>query len=277
MAVSLGDPVLSLYERFSLYNSPYVAHGEGRAVDLYPADEQTGFETQPVVSPVTGTVLDVERVRAPPKPYAEADDYLALVDTGTHIARLLHVEPDVNPGDTIERGESLGRLVRAGFFAPWVPNHLHLEFRPTDANPYRASGSVPITLDVDIHPIEWDGSGTVVAAGETWALLDSPSHPRAGERFVGVGSDGGVLDGGCPHYDGGGLFGNGEVAKVAGTRVGTVNERNVSWDDIAIEVNGTRITGIAFFCSKGTFGVKLVGTDGQFPEGESVRIEVVPV
>lgn len=267
MVVTLDSEVLFQYRRFTLYNSPYVAHDSGRAVDLYPTGEKAP-------SPVAGEVLDTRTVEAPPQPYAESHDHLILVDTGEHVARLLHVEPSVDPGECVERGEGLGTLVRAGFFAPWVPNHIHLGFRDHDANPYRASGSLPLSVDVPVTPLGWDGTGTVIETGDTWARLDAPNHPNPGEEFVGLQSDSGVLDGGFPHYDGGGLLGSGERALLAGTEVGTVAGRDVTWNDVTVNANGQQITGIALYCARDSFGIKLVGRDVDLDVGEAVEVSV---
>ena len=129
MAVTLDRDLLSRYRRFTLYNSPFAAHDRGCAVDLYP-DPETGV----AVSPVAGEVLEVRQVRAPPKPYAAEHDYLLLIDTGEHVARLLHVDPAVETGERVAVGDPLVGLVRTGFFAPWVPNHIHLGFRTRGAN-----------------------------------------------------------------------------------------------------------------------------------------------
>lgn len=270
MAVTLGAAALEPFRRFSLYNSPYVAHREGRAIDLYPPAEA---ESMP--APIAGTVEDVHRVRAPTKAYAEVFDYLVLVDTGTAIARLLHVEPRVTPGEEIARGDDLGRPIRAGFFAPWVPNHLHLEFRPADADPYRASGSVRIAVDVPVEPVPWAGEGTVTAAGDTWARLDRPAHPAPGERFAGLGSGGGVLDGGLPHYDGGGLLGGGDRATLDGTRVGTVDGRDVTWAHVEVRANGKPVTGIVCVADREVAGLKLVGRTLSLSVGAFVAVDVV--
>jgi hypothetical protein len=267
MAVTLDRDTLFQYRRFTLYNSPYVAHDSGCAIDLYPSDE-----TAP--SPVSGEVLDTLTVEAPPKPYAEIQDHLILVDTGEHVARVLHVEPAVEAGDQVDRGDPLGTLVRAGFFAPWVPNHIHLGFRDHDANPYRASGSLPLSVDVSITPLEWGGSGTVIDTGETWARLDAPTHPNPGETFVGLASDGGVLDGGFPHYDGGGLLGNGDRAVVAGAEIGTVSGRDVTWNDVAVVANGQEVAGLALYCSRDRFAIKLVGEQVDFETGDDVEVTI---
>ncbi|WP_340101097.1 hypothetical protein [Salinibaculum salinum] len=272
MAVTLGRDVLLQYRRFSLYNSPFVAHNSGCAIDLYPGDEQNRVETAP--SPVAGEVLETRAVDAPPQPYAADQDYLILVDTGEYVARLLHVKPGITAGDTVAVGDPLGTLVRAGFFAPWVPNHIHLGFREQDANHHRASGSLPIDVTVDPEPVPWDGTGTVAGTGETWAWLDNPAHPAPGKRFAGIESDGGVLDGGFPHYDGGGLLGGGSRAEIAGRRVGSVSGRDVTWRDCTVLANDEPVTGIALFCTRDRLGVKLVGKDISLEMREEVTVTV---
>lgn len=270
MTLSLGRDVLFRYERFSLYNSPYVAHGQGCAIDLYP-----GHETAP--SPVAGEVIDTRTVKAPPKPYAPDHDHLILVDTGESVARLLHIDPSVEPGDAVTVGDPLGELVRAGFFAPWVDNHIHLGFRQPADNLYRASGSMRLTVEIDVEPLSWDGTGTVVDTGETWATLDSPPHPAPGAQFVGLDGDGGVLDGGFPHYDGGGLLGADTeqgTTEIAGTQVGNVAGRDVSWGDCTVRANGRKVTGIALFCARDSFGIKLVGDEIGFAVGDSVTVAI---
>ena len=267
MGVSLPRALLDQYRRFSLYNSPYVAHDGGCAIDLYP-------EGDVAMSPVAGEVLDVRTVEAPPKPYAATHDHLVVIDAGSHVARLLHVNPWVEPGETVGVGQEIGDLVRAGFFAPWVPDHIHLGFRDPDANYYRASGSLPIEVGVDPEPLSWDGTGTVVETGDTWARLDAPAHPDPGGHFVGLASDGGVLDGGFPHYDCGGLLGGGDRALIAGTEVGTVSGRDVAWHDCTVRANGDPVRGIALFCGKDAFGIKLVGEGIDLRVGEGVTVTV---
>ncbi|RXK47276.1 hypothetical protein [Halorientalis pallida] len=284
MAVTLDAAVLDRYPRFSQYNSPYAAHDEGAAVDLYP-DTGDGGRGGPAPSPVAGEVLDTRTVDAPPKPYAVDHDHLILVDTGAHVARILHVDPAVSAGDRIAVGDSLGRLVRSGFFAPWVDDHIHLGFRAPDANHYRASGSIPLDLEIDVSPVRWDGTGTVVEAGETYAVLGAPDHPDPGTAFAGVAAtvDGTecVLDGGLPHYDGGGVLG-GESGPVTflGQRVGTSDGRTVAWDEVAVRAAVTAsepteaegITGLSLFSDRESLGVKLVCPDHGFAVGDELSV-----
>lgn len=264
--VTLGWPVLSQYHAFTRYNSPYPAHDDGRAIDLYPA---VGAP-----SPVAGTVVDTITVGAPSREYAEAADHLIVIDTGEHLARLLHVEPAIAEGDSIDIGDELGRLVRSGYFAPWVDNHIHLGFRPPDADPVRAAGSLPIDLAVTVRPVSWDGHGTVVEREPTYVVLDSPGHPDPGNRFAGIADSGAVIDGGIPHYQGGGLVaGTDGPVSLAGTRVGQAAGRAITWDPIEIRANGRPVTGVSLACYRDRLGVKLVCWDG-FSVGLGDEVEV---
>jgi len=297
--VTVGPELLERFPRFSLYNSPYDAHDEGCAIDLYPhegdwrakSDERGANDARETAapSPVAGEVVETRTVSAPPKPYAADDDHLIVVDTGDSLARMLHVDPAVEPGDELSRGDSLGEMVRSGFFAPWVDNHIHLGFRPPDANPLRASGSLPLKLaGLDPVGVSWDGRGTVVASGDTYAILDAPDHPAPGERFAGIAADadadgddrkgrvGGILDGGLPHYEGGGVFGASEAGPVslAGQQVGTARSRTVAWDDVTVLANGRAITGLSFFFAREALGAKLVCPDAEFAVGERVEVRL---
>lgn len=269
MAVTLPREILARYPRFSLYNSPYPAHDRGCAIDLYP---EAGAP-----SPVSGEVIGTKTVRAPPKPYAEECDHLILIDCEGYVARILHVEPAVSVGDPVEIGDPLGDPVRAGFFAPWVGNHIHLGFRTPDANPLRASGSLPIELETDIEPIPWDGTGSVREVGETFVVLDSPAHPAPGSGFAGIAADGGetALDGGLAHYDGGGVLSGGDgLVSLLGTRVGVAAGRDVAWDDIEVLANGDPITGLSLFAAREEFGAKLVRPGHDFEMGERIEVSI---
>ena len=274
------------YRRFSLYNSPYPAHDHGCAIDLYPASNRG-------LSPVAGEVLETRTVRAPPKPYAADEEFLVLVDvdaeaTGLRVdeglvARILHVRPRVAPGDVVDVGDPLGPMVRSGFFAPWVGNHVHVGFRKADQNLLRAGGSLPADVAVDVDPLVWDGVGTVTETGDTYALLDAPAHPAPGDRFAAIGGrvDGepAALDGGLTHYDGGGIPGAAGAADpnrpvtFLGHRVGDAVGRDVTWRDVDVLANGDRITGLSLFAAlDAAFGAKLVCPDREFAVGDEVRV-----
>jgi hypothetical protein len=307
--VTLPTGVVDRYEKFSRFNSPYPAHRRGRAVDLYPGD---GVGR----SPVTGVVREVRTVGCPDRPYAADEDHLIVVDLADEwcaragapsgaVARILHVIPEVAPGDGVAVGDALGPTTRSGFFGQWVDDHVHLGFRPPDANPLRASGSLPVAADAPVEPVAWDGTGRVVERGPTHVVLKGPSRSGSGPPFAALASDEGApLDGGLAHYAGGGTFGAAERASAAsdavpvptesapvtdGTplslfgaavgpvRAGDAGAPRVEWAPVDVLANGERVVGLSLFAARGgRFGVKVVCPDSEFAVGESVTVEIVP-
>ncbi|QZY01045.1 hypothetical protein K6T25_07800 [Halobaculum rubrum] len=281
--------MLARYRTFSLYNSPYPAHDRACAVDLYP-------ESNAGVSPVAGEVLDTRSVGCPDREYAVDHDHLIVIDTGDHVARVLHVDPAVEAGDEVAVGDALGELVRSGFFGRWVDNHVHLEFREHGKNAYRASGSLPLVADADVTALAWDGTGTVVETGPSYAVLDAPMSPptdgTAAPGFTAIAADDGrPLDGGLAHYSGGGVpnagaDGAGDAAggsvSLLGAEVGTRDGRHVDWADVDVLANGERITGLSLFAARADVraGAKLVtrpeAGDPTFAVGDEVRVSIVP-
>ncbi|WP_435061991.1 hypothetical protein [Halobaculum sp. EA56] len=301
--VVLPESLLARYRKFSLYNSPYPAHDRACAVDLYP-------ESNAGVSPVAGEVLDTRTVGCPDREYAVERDHLIVIDAGEYVARVLHVDPAVEAGDEVAVGDSLGEMVRSGFFGRWVDNHVHLEFRERGRNPYRASGSLPLVADARVRPLAWDGTGTVVETGPSHAVLDAPTGSVAGAdaaAFSAVADDDGrPLDGGLAHYSGGGIPGTGgdaggrvphggtgtgdddggparDPVRLLGTEVGTRAGRHVDWADVDVLANGERITGLSLFAARAdadaAAGAKLVtrpeAGDPTFAVGDWVEVRIV--
>lgn len=290
--VRLPAASLAPFAAFTCYNSPYSAHDDASAIDLYPPDASAP-------SPVAGEVVACHRVRAPRRPYAREFDYVIAIDTGAGdhplhledgtaaVARVLHVEPQVSVGDRVDRGESLGRPLRAGFFAPWVANHLHVDVRPPSTDLRRAGGAVSLSVEADVAGIPWDGRGRVVATGRTFAELAVDTDAATDAAWVGLaGDDGGVLDGGLPHYDHGGridrLLGNRvdgpahEPVRLLGTLVGTARGPTITWDPVRVLVNDRTVTGLSLFCARpSTFRVKLVGRGHGLSVGDEATVEVL--
>ena len=282
--ITLPADALDPFPRFSLYNSPYPAHDRGRAVDLYPDPDPESEADAP--SPVAGEVFDTRTVRCPDRPYAVDRDHLILIDAGAYTVRVLHVDPAVAAGDRVAVGDPLGGTVRSGFFGAWVDDHVHVEFRDSDLDPYRASGSLPLAVDVPVRAVEWDGRGTVVETGDSYARLDAPARPGDGYAAL-ASADGRPLDGGVAHYGTGGLFGlpvpdgggaDGGAVELLGARIGTADGRDAAWGDAGVFANGERITGLSLFAARGDWGTKLVtrpeAGDPQFSVGDEVRVSV---
>ncbi len=287
-AVTLPRSVVERYRTFSRFNSPYPAHDAGRAIDLYPGDGRG-------ISPVSGTVQETRTVGCPDRSYAADTDHVIVVELdragsealdakpGT-IARILHVVPDVEPGDRVAVGDVLGPTTRSGFFGRWVDDHVHLGFRPPGSNALRASGSLPVDIDVAVDSVPWGGTGTVIERGPAHVVLDAPERPAGTNgRFAALASDEGVpLDGGLAHYAGGGTFERGtsdterrDPITLLGTRVGTRRGRRIEWEPIEIRANGERIVGLSLFASvNGRIGVKLVCPDAVFRIGDAVSVEI---
>jgi len=276
--VRLPATVCHQYRALSRFNSPYHAHRDGRAVDLYPAAGSP--------SPVAGEVVDHHQVACPSRSYAEPHDHLLVVDTGRHLARLLHVEPTVTMGDRIDVGDELGRLVRSGYFAPWVDNHIHLGFRSRDTNARRASGSLPIELAVSVEPVNWDGTGTVIRTGHTHLILDAPGHPSPKTAFAGIAAlvegpgqpQHRPLDGGLPHYAGAGVGGGGDgPVRLLDTVVGRVRDGLITWRDVEVRANGEPVDGLSLSASRDRVGAKLVSWSGPPADrGDTVEVTIAP-
>ncbi|WP_330631161.1 hypothetical protein [Halocatena halophila] len=282
--VTLGARALEPFERFSRYNSPYPAHDRGCAIDLYPpAGEHLAH------SPVSGRVTDVREVAGPASTAEPTPEFLVVIDTGAWLARILHVEPSVEPGMTVAVGDPIGQYVRSGFFDPWVAQHIHLGFRSHDANPYRAEGSEPIDLDVDVQAIDWDGTGTVIETTETAARLAIESERLGSDSFVGLtlqSADGQrmAIDGGLAHYSNGGWCGlsaepppQETPVSFLGRPIGTCDDRTLEWNTLTVVANGRQITGLSCFLTRSTPTVKLVCPAHTFAVGETVSVQIQPL
>lgn len=227
----------------SFFNSPFSAHIESKAVDIYPVKAKFGDET---VCPVNGTVKVVKKYLSP-TPYPNKPplhEYLILIectDNPEVYAKIIHVRPSVSVGDVIYIGDRIGILSRSGYFPFWVDPHMHVELRDYK-DPIRAGGAYPLeilniqqskTSTSKLTP-ESDLAGTVTYVETRYAIvcLNQDSWGNVG-NFSGleahVGSSNGILDGGIPYMGYGGVLVNekvriGDHVSLAGTKIGEVTE-----------------------------------------------------
>lgn len=214
--------------RISFFNSPYPAHHNCTALDLYPGDDFG--EAAP--SPVMGRVIRIRRVMCPKGRHFEGSsfDYVILfesLENPNRLIKILHVEPRVEVGEALEPGQELGVLLRSGYFDFWTDPHIHIEIRdPSD--PLRARGGFKIKRLTEIDETEPLGElkGTVVEVKPEYSLISL--YNAVGQGILAdVGGHIGLLDAGIPHY---GWFGvhtdddpqmGGDI-KLCGKTIGTI-------------------------------------------------------
>lgn len=192
--------------RFSFFNSPYPAHRAHTAIDIYPYREFGSAAP----SPVSGEVKEIRRVACPEKSSfkCSAYDYVILLkslENPERCIKILHLEPLVKVGDTVNVGDNLGTLLRSGFFDYWTDPHIHVEIRdPLD--PIRARGGFKIEREIFSSPDAdeiGELRGVIVKSKPEYALMLLDIELKHGIP-VRVGEEIGFIDGGIPHY---GFFG----------------------------------------------------------------------
>ncbi len=183
---------------FSFLKSPYAAHKTHSAVDIYYGD--FGSEA---VSPVDGEVINVRSFDTP-TPFKDRDftEYVIAIRQKEHVIKILHIKPEVSPGDVISKGDKIGTFIHNGYFIFWNDPVMHVEVRkPGDY--LRASNNIQLTPN-----IEWsrlpenkilDIEGRIEEINNRYALLSAPS--RACGEVMGFAMDGGFLDGYIPRSD----------------------------------------------------------------------------
>jgi len=56
-------------------------------------------------------------------------EHLIIIRRGEYAARIMHVSPEVNEGDSISNGDIIGRTITNGFFSYWADPAIHVEVR----------------------------------------------------------------------------------------------------------------------------------------------------
>ncbi|MGQ4911319.1 MAG: hypothetical protein ACP6KW_04040 [Candidatus Thorarchaeota archaeon] len=211
---------------FSYFNSPYIGHRRGAAVDIYPP-HQTWGET--VQSPAAGTIVDIKQMKmGRPRefPTEEVDFAIGIQPSPDDdaLVRIMHCAPDVNVGDTVDAGDSIGTALRSRYFQYWTGPHYHVEILSHD-DFNRASKSRRLSVSmgrVTSKPVKRRDTLTaeVLSVSSDRVIVHSKDLPRASSRDL-VGLAGstadcgvtGILDGGFSYYDHGGLIGNGDLVR----------------------------------------------------------------
>ena len=205
---------------FSYFNSPYIGHDIGSAVDIYP--RQIGWG-ETVVAPVSGKIVRIRIMKmGQPKQFPTSDvDYGIGIQPETseaNLVRVMHCEPAVKNGESISAGDELGTAIRSRFFNYWTGPHLHVEVVPQDAF-LRSSRSVPLELQYHyetkaasvLHDaLEFEV--TSVTEDNIIGYANGLGHARIGDLIGLPAMDEGtkiegILDGGFSHYKIGGVIG----------------------------------------------------------------------
>ncbi len=247
---------------YSFFNSPYVGHRSGTAVDVY-------FSSLPLFPMDSGKVVEIRRVRAP-KNLPMEEDYVIAIEISDNIClKVLHVRPCIKEGEKLSLGDPLGEMLISGFFMPWSSKHAHFELRPCKDR-IRARGAFPlIPLIKDRVPVSSKNEFLVKEKHEHFYWL-VPTHTN-GTGMTPIGNP--PLEGGIPHYKYGAVFGNVEKIKLFGREFNVEKkhgEIGIFYADFPLRVEGQKIRGIGVYCNQEK--IKLLG--GYFEEGEKIRIEL---
>ena len=271
--------------RFSFFNSPYPSHKAKTGVDVYPG---LGFgEDAP--SPVEGRVIKVRRLKAPPgRGFKDAGyEIVTLIDPGVPgiLVKLLHVDTTLKEGDQVEVGDTLGGLLRSGYYGWGTSSHIHVEVRKT-GDAIRARGGYELNNLVKLSSVKPTAviRGTVEVSKPEYTLmrLDGGKVGLIGE----VNSEPCVLDGGIPYYGWMGVHTPKPTLgtiMLAGKPVGDVE--NLHADactaksrSFTVKAQGTEILGLSLYLTPvGDPLIKMVPRrigGLSVGEGDSVEVEI---
>jgi hypothetical protein len=197
---------IDLYARedgfISFSNSPYYAHKNLAAVDIYP---QRGCRT--AYSPVDGEVLEARKL-------GWIDDYIIIIgDQDMDVCiKILHAKPAVEVGDHVKVGDIIGETIWSPFFNFWTDNHIHVEVRPIDDR-VRARGGYALDPEPIISRMRLDHEQptnfTVTEKSDRYLILSPNSKVASYTTPLSLNIRGRplILEGGLTHYGHGGIWG----------------------------------------------------------------------
>ena len=187
--------------RYAFYNSPYPAHRLSTGIDIYSG---AGFGDA-AGSPVSGRITLVRRVKAPRgrRFRDHGHDTAILIESlenPERVIKILHVEPSVEEGEVLETGQTLGTLIRSGYFGYSTAPHIHLEVRSPE-DPLRARGGLRFERLQEIGnvPELCSLEGFVHQCEAEYTEIEISGASRGGLQCEAGGTPG-VLDGGIPYY-----------------------------------------------------------------------------
>ena len=269
----------------SFCDSPFPAHRDCGALDIYPADAKFNDE---VACPVNGIVRGVRRYCSPslfpdkPPIY----EYLTLIESEENpsvYVKIIHACPKVSKGERVNVGDKIGVLIHSGYYPFWVDPHIHVELR-SPKDPERASGSHSLGVfnagRSEEHVPKVPNEGSIVGIVrkkekryaivqpnlEHWVKVD----PFSGLRVSTEKGDG-ILDGGIPFMGYAGVIARyemkaGSQVYTGGTRIGEVTE----------SLNGvTKMNTVAFKII--VRGLEYLGLSSNLCLGDICQFKLIPM
>ncbi len=267
---------------FSYFNSPYIGHDLGSAIDIYPSHQEWGAA---VVAPTSGKVVKIRRMRmGRPKEFPTHDFDFAIgiqsSESDNNIVRVMHSEPTVSVGNRVDVGDQIGKAIRSRYFNYWTGAHYHVEVMALDSFE-RSSRSCPLDLEY-----QYTSRKTGSPREEVEFLVQSVTvdniigYPKGLDHaairdLTGVAavdmqrSKVGILEGGLSHYRLGGVVGTeqlqvGEQIGFGNVVTGTVRETRKSVSvfergpHISSYLDGREIRGLSCFIYPKNFTKKKI-------------------
>ena len=251
---------------YSFFNSPYIGHKLGTAIDIYFPDDG--------LFPVERGVVEKIRNVKPPKRYIKHDDFVIVIHISSGIClKVLHVKPKVRIGEKLMLGDSIGEMISSGFFLPWSSKHAHIEIRRCNDS-IRARGAFPLKpIYYSSVPATKGNEFRIVETHENfcWAepveKEDYALTPLTYQWYP--------IEGGIPHYGYGAVFSSVKVVNIFGRRVKVdkfLGYAGLFPTDFHILANGKMIKGIGIYCNQPK--IKIIGGCGDIEDEVHVKIEL---
>lgn len=256
---------------FSYFNSPYIGHDIGSAIDIYPRHQDWSGD---VVTPVSGKIVKTRKMRmGQPKqfPTNEFDYGIGILpeESDTDIVRIMHCEPTVSEWETVTLGDRIGRAIRSRYFNYWTGPHYHVEILPLESF-HRSSKSYPLEFEYQFESRKPSCSHEMielsvgsVTEDHIIGYAENLGQAKIGD-LVGLpavseeGKIEGILDGGLSHYKIGGVIGATELRQgthvhLMESPVGTIRDTKFGASlfnrgpSITTFLNNTEIRGLSCF------------------------------